>query len=120
MGGEWLTPRPGRFTPGKETRYPLYRRLGGSQSRYGRVGKISPTPGMDPTAQLVSSRCADYAYRLLKAMYSHKILVVNAEENTSHVRLRLRWKDNIRSDVRQTGCKYADRIPMDQDKDRPL
>ena len=26
---EWSTPRPGRFTPGKETRYPLHRRLGG-------------------------------------------------------------------------------------------
>jgi hypothetical protein len=24
--GGWSTPRPGRFTPGKETRYPLYRR----------------------------------------------------------------------------------------------
>ena len=29
----WLTPRPDRFTPGKETRYPLYRRLGGPQVR---------------------------------------------------------------------------------------
>jgi hypothetical protein len=26
-GGGWSTPSPGRFTPGKETRYPLYRRL---------------------------------------------------------------------------------------------
>ena len=26
--GGWSAPRPGRFTPGKETRYPLYRRLG--------------------------------------------------------------------------------------------
>ena len=44
--GGWLTPRPGRFTPGKETRYPLYRRLGGPQGRCGRVRKISPPPGM--------------------------------------------------------------------------
>jgi hypothetical protein len=36
-----VTPRPGRFTPGK-TRYPLYRRLGGPQGRSGRVQKISP------------------------------------------------------------------------------
>ena len=34
-------PNPGRFTPGK-ARYPLYRRLGGSQDRSGRVRKISP------------------------------------------------------------------------------
>ena len=31
------TPRPGRFTLGKQTRYPLYRRLNGPQSRSGRV-----------------------------------------------------------------------------------
>ena len=28
-GGGWSTPRLGRFTPGKEIRYPLYRGLGG-------------------------------------------------------------------------------------------
>jgi hypothetical protein len=38
----WSTPRPGRFTPGKETRYPLYRRLGGPQGLFGRVRKIAP------------------------------------------------------------------------------
>jgi len=41
-GGVWSTPRSDRFTPGKETRYPLYRRLGGPQGRSGRVLKISP------------------------------------------------------------------------------
>ena len=30
-GGGWSTPRPGRFIPRKETRYPLYGRLGGPQ-----------------------------------------------------------------------------------------
>jgi hypothetical protein len=53
----WLAPRPGRFTPGKETRYPLYRRLGGPQGRSGRMRKISPPPGFDPrTVQPVASR----------------------------------------------------------------
>jgi hypothetical protein len=47
-GGGWLTPRPGCFTPGKETRYPLYRRLGGPQGRSRGVWKISPLPGFDP------------------------------------------------------------------------
>jgi hypothetical protein len=45
-GGGWSTPRLGRFTPGKETRYPLYRKLGGPQGRSGRVRKISPPTGM--------------------------------------------------------------------------
>jgi hypothetical protein len=40
--GGWLTPRPGRFTPGKETRYPFVRRLGGLQGRSGRMRKVSP------------------------------------------------------------------------------
>jgi hypothetical protein len=60
--GGWSTPRTGRFTPGKETRYPLYRRLGGPQGRSGRVRKISPTPGFDPrTVQPVASNYTDYA-----------------------------------------------------------
>jgi len=47
---------PGRFTLGKETRYPLYRRLGGPQGQSGRVRKISPRPGFDPrTVQPVAS-----------------------------------------------------------------
>ena len=44
MGARWgwvvnATPRP--LFSGKDTRYPLYRRLGGTQSRSGRVRKIS-------------------------------------------------------------------------------
>jgi hypothetical protein len=38
-GGEWSASLPGRFTPGKEPRYPLDRRLGGPQSRSGRRGE---------------------------------------------------------------------------------
>jgi hypothetical protein len=47
-GDGWSTPRPGRFTPGKETLYSLYGRLGGPQGRSGRLQKISPPPGFDP------------------------------------------------------------------------
>ena len=44
-GGEWLTPRPRRFTPGKVSRYPFYKRLSGPKRRYGRVRKVFATPG---------------------------------------------------------------------------
>jgi hypothetical protein len=58
--GGWSTPPPGRFTPGKETRYPLCGRLGGPQGLSERVRKISPPPGFDPwTFQLVASRYTD-------------------------------------------------------------
>jgi len=46
----------------EKTRYPLYRSLGGPQSRSGQVRKISPPPGFDPrTVQPASSRYTDYA-----------------------------------------------------------
>ena len=55
-----LAPRPGRFTPGKETRYPLYKRLSGPQCRCGRVPKISPPPVFDPrTVHPVAKCCTD-------------------------------------------------------------
>ena len=58
----WSAPRPGRFTPGERPRYPLYRRLFGSQGRSGRVWNISPTPGFDPrTVQPSASRYTDWA-----------------------------------------------------------
>jgi hypothetical protein len=52
------------YPPGK-TRYPLYRRLGGPQGRFGQARKISPSPpGFDPrTVQPVASRYTDYATR---------------------------------------------------------
>jgi hypothetical protein len=40
-GGGWLTPCPDRFNAGKETRYPLYRRLDG-------CGKSRPHKGPNP------------------------------------------------------------------------
>ena len=46
--------------PGKETRYPLYRRLGGPKGQSRRVRKISPPPGFDlRTAQPIASRYTD-------------------------------------------------------------
>ena len=46
-GGEWSAARPARtLAPGK-TRYPLYRKLDGSQGRSGRAENLAP-PGFDP------------------------------------------------------------------------
>jgi hypothetical protein len=61
--GGWSTPRPGHFTPGKENRYPLYRRLSGPQDLSGSLLKISPPPpGFDPrTVQAVANRYTNYA-----------------------------------------------------------
>jgi len=62
-GSGWLTPRPGCFTPGKEIRYALYRRLGETQSVSERVQKIPPTPRFDPrTIQSLARHCAIQAH----------------------------------------------------------
>jgi hypothetical protein len=48
---------PAALPPGNETRYSLYRKLGGPQGRSERVRKISPQPGFDPgTVQSVANR----------------------------------------------------------------
>jgi hypothetical protein len=47
-GGGWLTPRSGRFTPGRKTQYPLHRRLSGPQGRSQGFEKSRLLP---PTAQ---------------------------------------------------------------------
>ena len=44
-GDGWLAPCPGCFTSGKETQYPLYRRLDESWGHYGWVREISPHCG---------------------------------------------------------------------------
>jgi hypothetical protein len=52
VGGEWSVSRSCRFTPGKEPRYPFYRRLGGPQSRSGQYGEVKildPTGTRTPT-----------------------------------------------------------------------
>ena len=45
--GRVVNAGPSRFTPGKETRYPLYRRLEGPQGPSGPVSEISPLPRFD-------------------------------------------------------------------------
>jgi hypothetical protein len=60
--GEWSMRRPGRFTPRKETRYPLHKKLGEPQGRSGQVRKGSTPPGFDTrTVQPVASRYTGWA-----------------------------------------------------------
>ena len=46
-GGGWSMPFLGCFIPGKGTWYPLYGRVGGSQSHFGQVQNILPPPCFD-------------------------------------------------------------------------
>jgi len=51
---EWLAARPGRTLPLGKTRYQLYRRLGGPQSRSGRAENLVPTGIRSRTVQPIS------------------------------------------------------------------
>jgi hypothetical protein len=63
-GGGWLTPRSGRFAPGKYSRYPLYRSLGGPQDLSGTGAESHTPPGLDPRTVHPSelSRPTKYQY----------------------------------------------------------
>jgi len=70
-------PHPGHFSPGKETRYLSYRRLGGPHGQSGQVRKILPPPGFDPWTVLpVASRCTDYAI-LAHNLREHRLCKVD-------------------------------------------
>ena len=62
-GGEWSAARPGRTLPPGKTWYPLYRRLGGPQSRSGRAEILVLTRIQSWTIQPVVSRYTDWATR---------------------------------------------------------
>ena len=55
-GGEWSAARPGRTLHPGETRYPLYRKLGGPQGRSGRAENLVPTGIRSRTVQPVVSK----------------------------------------------------------------
>jgi len=58
--GEGSASRLGRSLPPEKNRYPLYRRLGGPQSRSGLVRKISSQPVFDArTFQPLYSHCTE-------------------------------------------------------------
>jgi hypothetical protein len=60
-GGEWSAARPGRTLHPEKTRYPIYKRLDGSQGRSGRAENLVPTGIRSRTVQPVVSHYTDWA-----------------------------------------------------------
>ena len=104
--GEGSASRPGRSLPPGNTRYPLYRRLGGPQGRSGPVRKISLPPGFDPrTVQPVASRYTVYATRPTH-LYVKLVIIVTSghcpQENWIERGYLARWKPV----AWKTGCPH--------------
>jgi hypothetical protein len=75
VGGQHHAPAA---LPQGRTRYPLYRRLGRTQGRCGRVQKYSLPHGFDPrTVQPVASRYTNWAIPAPKNLYQIKLAVPN-------------------------------------------
>ena len=99
-GNGWSTPRPDRCTPRKEAWYPLYRRLGGSQSRYERAQKISPPTG---------NRSPDCPVR---SQSPHRLSYpgpYNNNNNNMQVRKEAVWGQ--RTDRRRKPTKRSETVP---------
>ena len=86
-GCEWLAARPGRTLPPGKTRYPFYRRLGGSQGRSGRGENLFPTAIRSRTVQPI----AQSLYRLSYRAHTHTHTHARARTHTrTHPRARAR------------------------------
>ena len=63
-GGEGSAARTGRTLPPGKTRYPFYRRLGGTQGRSGRAENLVPTGIRSRTVQPVAQSLYRLSYRV--------------------------------------------------------
>jgi len=72
-GGEWSAARSGRTLPPGKTRYPFYRRLGGSQDRSGRAENLVATGIRSRTVQPVVSRYTDWRVFFIETISKEEI-----------------------------------------------
>jgi hypothetical protein len=75
--------------PSRETRYPLYSRLGGLQDWFGPVRKILPTPSRDSnplTVLPVANRYTDYAIAAHNSHHAHVTLLPYSEVQVQPIR----------------------------------
>jgi len=74
-GAEWSATSPGRTLPPGKTRYPLYRRLGGPQSRSGRARNLVPTGIRSRMARRVTTAyCPQYSNVFRSDSYKKQVL----------------------------------------------
>ena len=112
LGARWrrvVNARSGRFNPGKDTRYPLYRRLGGPQSWSGRLLKISFPEGFDPrTLQHIASDYTPWQMLLYSQTKDNEIggscgmqgIGGESKQKNRRGRERRKWEDNIKTGVK--------------------
>ena len=63
-------------------------------------------------------RWAGHVARMGKGRVVYRVLAGKPERRRSLGRLRRRWEDNIRIDLREVGCGYVDWMELAHDRDR--
>jgi hypothetical protein len=117
-----FTPRP-VYNRRKSSRYLLYRRLGGLQSRSGRRGEektLNPTgTRTDPSVvQLVASPYTDCSIPAPKKRSVYRILVKKPKAKTPLGRPRRRWVDNTEMDLTEIGWGGMGWINLTQERNK--
>ena len=101
--GEWSASRPGRTLPPGKTRYPLYRRLGGPQSRSGRAENLVPTGISIPDRVARSQPLYRLSYRAhmsLSSIYNYTQKIQNYNKiNWNKKILIMNYQRHIRTGV---------------------
>jgi len=82
-GGEWSAACPGRTLPPGETRYPLYRRLGGPRGRSVWAEKSRPDRDSIPDRPALSQLLYRLSYPAHKCTSSYVWLRTNSENLNS-------------------------------------
>jgi hypothetical protein len=125
--GGWSTPRPGRFTHGNETRYPLYRRLGWRQGRSGRLRKISPPTGnrsQDLPSRRESLSRTPFMKEPLHKIHSRSMLCIEQLVNQTVVhRCKMQQVCYITCSARllcKSGQRLSWRCPLSSTSFRPV
>jgi hypothetical protein len=105
---------PAALPPGK-TRYLLFRRLGGPQSRY-----VSPPPGFDPrTVQPVASRYTDYAISAPRVLNTRNFILIFERKpvgSRRRGRPRLRWLEKVEMDLKEKKVKELRQKAVDREE----
>ena len=109
-GCGWSTPRPGRFTSGKETRQPLYRRLGGPQGRYDDGGKIKIVKLTTYTLKCPDDPNRKGAMQGIYSMYVEigNVQTIQIERVLCKGYIACMWRSEMSRRSKQGGCYARD------------
>ena len=82
------------------------------------LNDLYSSPNIVRVAKWRRMRWAGHVARMGEERWVYMILLRKPEGRRQLGRPRLRWVDNIRTDLQEVGCGYMDWIGLAQDRDR--